>query len=135
MSGEIDLFSSMRNNYSNTLFFCTSNTKLLTYTGTASHLGYELVIVRTRIEEYGNYSNFAEKKTLASIPLTTLFHRIDLTQYIREPIYEDEVVIVTYKKITSGMVENNCTFNGTFTLESEFPSNDWQDERVQVNVG
>ena len=135
LSGEISLFDNINYNNSNTLFFCASNTKLLTYTGSASHLGYELVIVRARIEEYGNYYNFAQKTILASIPLQTIFHRIDLTQYIREPIYENEVVIVTYKKLISGLVENNCTFNGTFTLESEFPSNDWQDVLEQQQAG
>ena len=135
INGSPFLFKNPSYNLSNTLFFCASNTKLLTYTGTASHLGYELMIFKTQMEEYDNSDSFVGIKSLASIPLQTIYHRIDLTQRITEPIYENEVVIVTYKKITSGMVENNCTFNGTFTLESEFPSNDWQDERVQVNVG
>ena len=135
MNGSPFIFKNPYYNLSNTLFFCASNTNLLTYTGTATDLGYELMIFKTQIEEYDNSSSFVNIKLLASIPLRTIYHRIDLTQYIREPIYENEVVIVTYKKLISGMVENNCTFNGTFTLESEFPSFDWQDVLEQQQAG
>ena len=135
ISGVTPLFFNPYFNFSNTLFFCGSNTKLLTYTGTASHFGYELMIYKAQMYDGSNENSFFNINLLATIPLGSLFHRIELTQYIRKPIYENEVVIVTYKKLTTGIVENNCIFNGTFTLESVFPSFDWQEVTEQETGG
>lgn len=119
IENDLGVLSQNENIQSNVLFHCTKATKLMSYSGLVYKTGFFLQIYKgsmgvdvltARFSLYNIY-------LLASIPLDSYQQRIDLTQYITEPILENEVVIVTYKSPASGGLESYFWFNGTFGIE------------------